>query len=113
MPASQLLFVAAALASLLLSIGTAAAALRAPRLRFRPLWALLALVGVGGAAMVVARPDRLYWFLGVALPTASFAAADGGWRPELVRALFPAGALVVLARLHRLRAPAQGTGEGH
>ena len=103
-PVGQLLFFAAAAASLLLSMGAAIAVLREPGLRFRPFWAIVALVGVGGGAMVVAQPGQVYWFFGIALPTVSFAAADDSWNPELVRALFPAGALVVLVCLRHRRA---------
>ena len=45
-----MLFYAALAASLLLSLVGLLAALREPALRFRLLWAVLALVGVGGGA---------------------------------------------------------------
>ena len=81
------------------------AALREPGLGLKPLWALLALTGLGGAALVPAVPGALYWFLGMALPTASFSAVAGSWQPEVLRVLFPFGALAVLVRIavHRRR----------
>jgi len=98
-------FVVAAGASLVLSVGVALAALREPGLTLKPLWAVIAFVGLGGAALVPHAPDQLYWFLGVAVPTVSFSAAAGSWDPEVMRALFPLGAFVVWGRiyLHRNR----------
>ena len=105
MPVSLTLFLAAMAASLMVSGAAAIAALREPALGLKPLWALLALTGLGGAALVPAVPGALYWFLGMALPTASFSAAAGSWQPEVLRVLFHFGALAVLVRIavHRRR----------
>lgn len=105
MPVSLTLFLAAMAASLMVSGSAAIAALREPALGLKPLWALLALTGLGGAALVPAVPGAFYWFLGMALPTASFSAAAGSWQPEVLRVLFPFGALAVLVRIavHRRR----------
>ena len=51
MISTAILFYAALAASLLLSLVGLLAALREPGLRFRLLWAVLALVGVGGGAI--------------------------------------------------------------
>ncbi|UYH55970.1 hypothetical protein N6L26_05290 [Qipengyuania sp. SS22] len=98
-------FLVAAAASLVVSVGLAIAVLREPGLTLKPLWAVLAFVGVGGAAWVPQAPEQLYWFLGVAVPTVSFRAAAGSWEPDVMRALFPLGAFVGLGRiyLHRNR----------
>ena len=93
MTVSLTLYLAAMAASLMVSGGAAIAALREPALGLKPLWALLALTGLGGAALVPAVPGALYWFLGMALPTASFSAAAGSWQPEVLRVLFPFGAV--------------------
>ena len=105
MPGLLVPFLVAGAASLLVSVGVAIAALREPGLALKPLWAILAFVGVGGAALVPHAPDQLYWFLGVAVPTVSFSAAAGSWEPEVMRALFPLGAIGVIGRiyLHRNR----------
>ncbi|MBL4718425.1 hypothetical protein [Qipengyuania citrea] len=105
MPSMLVPFLVAAGASLVLGVGGAFAALREPGLALKPLWAVLAFVGVGGAALVPHAPEQLYWFLGAAIPTVSFSAAAGSWEPEVVRALFPLGALVAWGRiyLHRNR----------
>ena len=79
MPGLLVPFLVAAAASLLVSVGVAIAALREPGLALKPLWVILAFVGVGGAALVSHAPDHLYWFLGVAAPTVSFSAAAGSW----------------------------------
>ena len=49
MPVSLTLFLAAMAASLMVSGAAAIAALREPGLGLKPLWALLALTGLGGA----------------------------------------------------------------
>jgi hypothetical protein len=104
MGSSQLVMLALCAASLAVSIATFVMAAREPDLRWKPAWALLALVGTGGAAMVWSAPGSVYWFFGVAVPTASYASVDGGWQPAMVRCLFPTGALIVLLRLYLHRA---------
>lgn len=103
------LFYAAMAASLLLSCVALFAALREPGLRFRLLWAVLALVGVGGGAAAWQDPTEIYWFFGIALPTVSYSAVPGSWEPQTLRVLFPLGALAVLLRvaLHRRISPAR------
>lgn len=100
MPGLLVPFLVAAAASLVVSVAVAIAALREPGLTLKPLWAILAFVGVGGAALVPHAPDQMYWFLGVAAPTVSFSAAAGSWEPEVMRALFPLGAIGVIGRIH-------------
>lgn len=107
MPATQVAFLAGAAASLLFSLSAMALALREPGLRWKPFWAILALVGVGGGALVLARPDEVYWFFGIALPTASFTTAGGGWQPQTVQLLFPVGAILALLRVARHRTGAR------
>lgn len=92
-------FLAAAGASLAASMAALFCAMREPGLSLRPLWAALALVGTGGGAMVWQAPGEIFWFFGVAVPTVSYSAAPGGWDPQVVRVLFPAGALIVAARI--------------
>ena len=106
---TAILFYAALAASLLLSCIALFAALREPGLRFRLLWAVLALVGVGGGAAAWQDPAEIYWFFGIALPTVSYSAVPGSWEPQTLRALFPLGALAVLLRvaLHRRISPAR------
>lgn len=103
------LFYAAMAASLLLSCVALFAALREPGLRFRLLWAVIALVGVGGGAAAWQDPAEIYWFFGIALPTVSYSAVPGSWEPQTLRVLFPLGALAVLLRvaLHRRISPAR------
>ena len=103
MTSTAFLFYAAMAASLLLSCIALFAALREPGLRFRLLWAVLALVGVGGGAAAWQDPAEIYWFFGIALPTVSYSAVPGSWEPHFLRVLFPLGALAVLlrVRLHR------------
>lgn len=105
----QAVMLAACASSLGLSLGAAIAALREPSLSWKHAWAVLALVGTGGAVMIWSVPGEVYWFFGVALPTASYAAVEGSWQPAMVRCLFPLGALIVLVRIglhrHRVRFP--------
>ena len=112
MPAGQIAFVAAMAASLSASLAALVLALREPDLRWKPFWAILALVGVGGGALVLARPDEVYWFVGIALPTASFSGFDAGWQPRVLKVLFPLGALLVFLRLQRHRARGKEVGRG-
>jgi hypothetical protein len=106
MERSQLVMLAFCAASLALSLAACGLAVRERGLRWKPAWALLALVGTGGAAMVWSAPGSVYWFFGVAVPTASYASVEGGWQPAMVRCLFPLGAVIVLLRIyvHRARA---------
>ena len=97
------LFYAAMAASLLLSCVALFAALREPGLRFRLLWAVIALVGVGGGAAAWQDPAAIYWFFGIALPTVSYSAVPGSWEPQTLRVLFPLGALAVLLRVRLSR----------
>ncbi|MBO6526208.1 hypothetical protein [Erythrobacter sp.] len=97
-------FLAAAAASLMVSLAACITVLREPGLRFKFVWAPFCFVGMGGGALVLAVPDQIYWFFGIALPTASFSTVDGSLRPELVRFLFPAGAFLAGARVYRHRA---------
>ena len=97
------LFYAAMAASLLLSCVALFAALREPGLRFRLLWAVITLVGVGGGAAAWQDPAEIYWFFGVALPTVSYSAVPGSWEPQTLRVLFPLGALAVLLRVRLSR----------
>lgn len=113
MPTVEIAFLAAMACSLLVSLAAMVLALREPGLPHKPLWALLALVGVGGGALVLARPDRVYWFLGIALPTASFTGRGAGWQPQVLQVLFPAGALLVFLRLYRHRAGGKEVGMRH
>ena len=109
MTSTAFLFYAAMAASLLLSCIALFAALREPGLRFRLLWAVIALVGVGGGAAAWQAPAEIYWFFGIALPTVSYSAVPGSWEPHFLRVLFPLGALAVLLRvaLHRRISPAR------
>ena len=99
MSGAQIAFFAALAASLLSSLAALTAALREPGLPWKPFWALLALVGVGGGAMVLSRPDQVYWYFGIAFPTASFTASDESWQPQMIRLMFPLGAVMVAVRL--------------
>jgi hypothetical protein len=103
MPGVGIMFYAAMTASLMVSLVALLLALREPALRFRLLWAVLALVGVGGGVTAWHGPGEIYWFFGLALPTISYSAAPGAWAPQYLRVLFPLGALAVLLRiaLHR------------
>lgn len=96
---TAILFYAALAASLLLSL----VALCEPGLRFRLLWAVITLVGVGGGAAAWQDPAEIYWFFGVALPTVSYSAVPGSWEPQTLRVLFPLGALAVLLRVRLSR----------
>ena len=109
MISTAFLFYTAMAASVLLSCVALFAALREPGLRFRLLWAVLALVGVGGGAAAWQDPAEIYWFFGIALPTVSYSAVPGSWEPQTLRVLFPLGALAVLLRvaLHRRISPAR------
>ena len=109
MISTAFLFYTAMAASVLLSCVALFAALREPGLRFRLLWAVIALVGVGGGAAAWQDPAEIYWFFGIALPTVSYSAVPGSWEPQTLRALFPLGALAVLLRvaLHRRISPAR------
>ena len=109
MISTAFLFYAAMAASVLLSCVALFAALREPGLRFRLLWAVIALVGVGGGAAAWQDPAEIYWFFGIALPTVSYSAVPGSWEPQTLRVLFPLGALAVLLRvaLHRRISPAR------
>ena len=109
MISTAILFYAAMAGSLLLSLVGLFAALREPGLRFRLLWAVLALVGVGGGAAAWQDPAEIYWFFGIALPTVSYGAVPGSWEPQALRVLFPLGAFAVLLRvaLHRRISPAR------
>ena len=100
-------------ASLLTSVAALVAALREPGLPWKPFWALLALVGVGGGAMVLSQPDQVFWYFGVALPTASFTAADGSWQPQMIRLMFPLGAVMVAMRLIIYRSRRQEAQDRH
>ena len=60
MPVSLTLFLAAMAASLMVSGAAAIAALREPALGLKPLWALLALTGLGGAALCTASSTCSY-----------------------------------------------------
>jgi hypothetical protein len=100
MPSALIAFLAAAAVSLFVSLAAMVLALREPGLSLKPVWALLSLVGIGGGAMVWSMPDQIYWFFGIALPTASFVAEQGSWQPTLVRFLFPVGSVLVLLRLY-------------
>ena len=109
MISTAFLFYTAMAASVLLSCVALFAALREPGLRFRLLWAVIALVGVGGGAAAWQDPAEIYWFFGIALPTVSYSAVPGSWEPHFLRVLFPLGALAVLLRvaLHRRISPAR------
>lgn len=109
MISTAFLFYTAMAASVLLSCVALFAALREPGLRFRLLWAVIALVGVGGGAAAWQDPAEIYWFFGIALPTVSYSAVPGSWEPQTLRVLFPLGALAVLLRvaLHRRISPAR------
>ena len=109
MTSTAFLFYAAMAASVLLSCVALFAALREPGLRFRLLWAVIALVGVGGGAAAWQDPAEIYWFFGIALPTVSYSAVPGSWEPHFLRVLFPLGAFAVLSRvaLHRRISPAR------
>lgn len=100
MPATTIAFLAAAIASVLTSLAACVIVLREPGLRFKPIWVPFCFVGMGGGALVWAAPEQVYWFFGIALPTASFSTVADSWQPELVRFLFPAGALLAAARVH-------------
>ena len=100
-------------ASLLTSVAALVAALREPGLPWKPFWALLALVGVGGGAMVLSQPDQIYWYFGIALPTASFAAADESWQPQVIRLMFPLGAVMAAVRLIIYRSRRQEAQDRH
>ena len=100
-------------ASLIASLAVAAAALRERGLPWKPFWGLLALVGVGGGAMVLSQPDQVYWYFGIALPIASFAAADGSWQPQMIRLMFPLGAVTVAVRLIIYRSRRQEAQDRH
>ncbi len=66
--------------------------------------------------MVWAAPDQLYWFFGLAIPTASYVSVDGSWQPATVSCLFPLGALIAMIRLYFHRhqpRPAQVTDAAH
>ena len=101
-------FLAAAFACLLVSLTAMVLALREPGLALKPLWMVLAFVGVGGAVTVWSTPEEVYWFFGIALPTVSFSTGDGSWKPVLIRSLFPVGALLVLGRLYWHRRSGSG-----
>ncbi len=103
MELAQLAMLLSAAASLALSLTVFVMVVRERGLRWKFVWALLALVGTGGAAMVWPAPDQLYWFFGVALPSASYVAVDGSWQPAMVRCLFPLGALIAIGRLYHHR----------
>lgn len=103
MTVSLTLYLVAMATSLLVSLVALFAALREPGLRFRLLWAVTALVGVGGGVVSWQAPHVVYWFLGIALPTISYSAVPGGWEPQYLRIFFPLGALVVLLRVSRWR----------
>ena len=109
MISTAFLFYTAMAASVLLSCVALFAALREPGLRFRLLWAVIALVGVGGGAAAWQDPAEIYWFFGIALPTVSYGAVPGSWEPQALRVLFPLGAFAVLLRvaLHRRISPAR------
>ena len=113
MPATQIAFLAAMGGSLLASLAAMILALRTRGLPRKPLWALIALVGVGGGALVLARPDHVYWFFGIAVPTASVSGLDARWQPQTLQFLFPVGALLVFVRLHCHRARGREVGAGH
>ncbi|WP_435201201.1 hypothetical protein [Qipengyuania sp. 902] len=100
-------------ASFLTSVAALVAALREPELPWKPFWALLALVGVGGGAMVSSQPDQVYWYFGIALPTASFTAADGSWQPQVIRLMFPLGAVMVAMRVIIYRSRRQEAQDRH
>ena len=106
---TAILVYAAMAGSLLLSLVGLFAALREPGVRFRLLWAVIALVGVGGGAAAWQAPAEIYWFFGIALPTVSYSAVPGSWEPQTLCVLFPLGALAVLLRvaLHRRISPAR------
>ncbi len=112
MPPIEIAFLAAMAGSLLASLAAMVLALRTQGLPRKPLWAILALVGVGGGALVLARPDRVYWFFGIALPTASFTGLDARWQPQVLQFLFPVGALLVFLRLYRHRVGGKEVGRG-
>ena len=103
MISTAFLFYTAMAASVLLSCVALFAALREPGLRFRLLWAVIALVGVGGGAAAWQDPAEIYWFFGIALPTVSYSAVPGSWEPQTLRVLFPLGALAVLLRVRLSR----------
>ena len=100
MPVPLTVFVAACLLSIATSISAVVLVLREPALSWKPLWVILAAIGVGGAAMVWSTPGTVHWFFGVAVPTASYVAAEDSLRPALLRCLFPAGALMVFVRIY-------------
>lgn len=108
MELAQLAMLLSAGASLALSLTVFVMVVRERGLRWKFAWALLALVGTGGAVMLWPAPDQLYWFFGVALPTASYVAVDGSWQPAMVRCLFPSGALIVIGRLYHHRRQMNG-----
>ena len=99
MATDKIIFLIGAAVCLTASLATMVMVLRETSLPLKPLWVILSLVGVGGAAMVWDMPDRRFWFLGIALPTVSFSTVEGGWQPELVRLLFPVGALISALRV--------------
>ena len=112
MTLSVIAFALGMAASLGISLTTMVLALRSPGLSYRPVWAVLALVGAGGGALVLARPEQVYWFFGIALPTASFRGLDASLQPHTLQLLFPVGALLVLLRLYRHRSRWQEVGDG-
>lgn len=105
-------FLAAMAGSLLASMAAMVLALRTQGLPRKPLWAILAFVGVGGGALVLARPEQVYWFFGIAVPTASFTGLGAGWQPHVLQFLFPVGALLVFLRLYRHRVGGKEVGRG-
>ncbi|QYJ06229.1 hypothetical protein [Qipengyuania flava] len=94
------MFLAACALSLAISLAALVLAYREPGLSWKPIWVFMAPFGLGGAAMVWSAPETLYWFFGVAVPTASFIASDEAFRPAVVRCLFPAGAALVFVRVY-------------
>ncbi len=93
-------FLAVATLCLLMSLAACVAVLCEPGLRFKPVWVPFCFVGMGGGALVWEAPDQIYWFFGIAWPTVSFSMVEGGWRPELIRFLFPIGAAAAVLRLY-------------
>jgi hypothetical protein len=63
--------------------------------------------------MVLSRPDQVYWYFGVALPTASFTVAEGSWQLQMIRLMFPLGAVMVAVRLIIYRSRRQVARDRH
>lgn len=108
MQVNQLLFIAAATASLGLSLWAFISVLRTPGLPKKFLWAVISLMGVGGIALVWPASDHVFPFLGIAAPVFSFDSGDD-WIPEVVRVLFPLGAFAAFWRVRSFASAGENT----